>query len=78
MRVLVEELLELLRADAGELGCLAELERARDIVAGGTSADHQVAVHRKALAEGASAEEARCAVVDWLVQETIEGIRRDA
>jgi glutamate---cysteine ligase / carboxylate-amine ligase len=74
MRVLVEELIELLRADADELGCLAELERAREIVAGGTSADRQLAVHRRALAEAASAEEARCAVVDWLVQETKAGL----
>jgi glutamate---cysteine ligase / carboxylate-amine ligase len=74
LRALVEELIDLLRADAAELGCLAELERARDIVADGTSADRQVAVHRKALAEGASAEEARCAVVDWLVQQTKAGL----
>ena len=74
LRALVEELIDLLRADAAELGCLAELERAREIVAGGTSADRQVAVHRKALAEGASAEEARCAVVDWLIQETKAGL----
>jgi glutamate---cysteine ligase / carboxylate-amine ligase len=73
VRALVEELIDLLRADAAELGCLAELERAREIVAGGTSADHQVAVHREALAEGASAEEARCAVVDWLVGATLDG-----
>ena len=43
MRELVEELIELLREDAAELGCLAELERARAIVAEGTSADRQLA-----------------------------------
>jgi hypothetical protein len=40
----------------------------------GRSADRQVAVHRKAVAEGATAEEARRAVVDWLVQETKAGL----
>ena len=63
MRELVEELIELLREDAAELGCLAELERARAIVADGTSADRQLAVYRAALERGAEPPEALRAVV---------------
>jgi carboxylate-amine ligase len=74
MRVLVEELIDLVREDALELGCLAEIERARTIVARGTSADRQLAVHREALAGGAEPEEARRAVIDWLIEATAAGL----
>jgi carboxylate-amine ligase len=74
MRELVEELIELLREDAAELGCTAELERARTIVADGTSADRQLAVYRAALEERAEPSEALRAVVQWLVGATLEGV----
>jgi carboxylate-amine ligase len=74
MRVLVEELIDLVREDALELGCLAEVEHARTIVARGTSADRQLAVHREALAAGAEPEEARRAVIDWLIEATAAGL----
>lgn len=67
---LLEEMIALLRADALALGCLAELEHARTIVARGTSAHRQVRVYNDAKARGASEREALVAVVDWLVQET--------
>ena len=69
-RDLVEEIIALVREDAEALGCVAEIERAREIVAGGTSADRQVAVFEGALSRGASRQEALCAVVDHLVAET--------
>jgi carboxylate-amine ligase len=47
------------------------VERARTIVAIGTSADRQLAIHREALAAGADATEARRAVVDWLIEATV-------
>jgi carboxylate-amine ligase len=68
---LVEELLEMLRDDAAALGCAAELEHARTILARGTSADRQVATFNRLLAEGASQEEALQAVVDLLAQDTL-------
>jgi glutamate---cysteine ligase / carboxylate-amine ligase len=67
---LLEEMIALLREDALALGCLAELEHARTIVARGTSAHRQVRVYNDAKARGASEREALVAVVDWLVQET--------
>ena len=45
---LLEELLALVRSDAEALGCLAEVEAARSIVARGTSADRQEALPRPA------------------------------
>jgi carboxylate-amine ligase len=68
---LVEELLGLLREDAEALGCRAELEHARTILARGTSADRQVAEFGRLVAAGASSEEALRGVVDHLVAETL-------
>jgi carboxylate-amine ligase len=70
-RDLVEELLVLLKEDAEALGCLTEVEHARAIVAGGTSADRQVACFQSLMAGGASREEALRGVVDHLIAETI-------
>ena len=68
---LVDELLTMLREDAEALGCVAEIEHARVIVARGTSADRQVAHYAKLLAEGMSASDALKGVVDHLIEETL-------
>ena len=70
---LLEEVIELVQPDAEALGCLDEVAHARRILERGTSADNQIAVYRRALAQGASPEDASRAVVDWLVQETAAG-----
>jgi carboxylate-amine ligase len=71
---LLDELLELVREDAEALDCVRDVEWTRQIMARGTSAHRQVAVHSKALAEGASEREALNAVVDWLIAETAGGV----
>jgi glutamate---cysteine ligase / carboxylate-amine ligase len=71
---LLEEIIELVRVDAEMLGCLEEVERARDIVKRGTSADRQREIHAKALAGGADDHEALVAVVDHLIDETVAGL----
>ncbi len=68
---LLDEILELVREDAAALGCTREVERTRDIVAKGTSADRQLDVHRQAIAGGANPEAAIRAVVDHLIVETV-------
>ena len=73
-RDLVDELLVLLREDAEALGCTAEIEHARAIVARGTSADRQVACFERLVAEGASREEALKGLVDHLIKETVETV----
>jgi carboxylate-amine ligase len=69
---LVDELIELIHKDAQDLGCLADVERARDILVRGTSAHRQLRVYEAALAEGASETEALQAVVDMLIEETAQ------
>ncbi len=67
---LTDELVELLRPFAEDLGCLREVEHASVIARRGTSADHQLRIYNEALSTGASDRDAQVAVVDWLVAET--------
>jgi carboxylate-amine ligase len=71
---LIEELIYLLHKDADELGCVAEVEHARDIVARGTSADRQIQVYQAAISAGADNEEALRAVVDMLIDNSVAGL----
>lgn len=71
---LVEELIDLVHEDAVELGCLAEVEHARDIVARGTSADRQLRAYREALDGGADEETALQRVVDLLIDESVAAV----
>ena len=68
---LIEELIELVHEDSDELGCVAEVEHAREIVARGTSADRQLRVYRAALEAGANDQEALQAVVDLLISDSV-------
>lgn len=68
---LLEEIIELVRVDALALDCLPEIEHARKIVTGGTSAHRQIATYRAALAGGADKAEAQRKVVDMLMAETV-------
>jgi carboxylate-amine ligase len=71
---LLEELLELVAEDMDALDCRAQVEHARTILKRGSSAHQQLAVHKQALQEGASAVEAMQAVVDHLIAETAAGL----
>ena len=74
MPQLVEELIEIVRDQAIALGSLSHIERARTIVAQGTSADRQRGVYENAIADGAAQSEALHEVVDHLIAETLEGL----
>jgi carboxylate-amine ligase len=69
---LLEEMLELIREDAEYLGCQAEVGHAREILRRGSSAHRQLRVYADALAAGADQQEALRAVVDRLIQETVQ------
>ncbi|HBQ36283.1 MAG TPA: carboxylate-amine ligase, partial [Rhodobacteraceae bacterium] len=69
MGKLVNEMIELLEPDAAKLGCLAEIERAREIVTGGNSADRQRAVYISALEAGKTKDDALREIVRHLIQE---------
>jgi len=66
---LVEEMIGLVSEDAEALGCLAEIERAREIVVGGNSASRQRQVFHDAIAAEAPVEEALREVVRHLIEE---------
>ena len=71
---LVEEAVEMVHQDAEELGCTAELEHVLGIPRGGTSAHRQLSIYEKACAKGSDTHAALQAVVDWLIDETTNGI----
>jgi glutamate---cysteine ligase / carboxylate-amine ligase len=70
---LLDELIAFIGEDAEFLGCTAEVEHTRRIVAEGTSAERQIAAFDRATAAGASRHEALQAVVDHLIEETVAG-----
>ncbi len=71
---LLEEILDMVHSDAQARGCLDEIEAAREILERGTSAHRQLAIYREALAQGADEREALHAVIDWLIEETLNGV----
>ncbi len=71
---LLEELIEIVRPDAYEAGCLPEVLHAREILRRGTSAHRQLDLYHREVEEGTEPEEALRKVVDMLVQETVQGI----
>ena len=70
---LLAELLGLVAEDAAQFGCTTEVERARGILAEGTSAHRQLAIWNEAQAAGADSAGALRTVVDWLAEETVAG-----
>lgn len=66
---MLEELIELVTPHARELGCLAEVQSARDILNEGTSSQRQATVYRSAIDKGADKNEALKEVVHSLVSE---------
>lgn len=75
---LIDELIDMVAVDADELGCMAEVEHAREIVRRGTSAHRQLHIHNAAVGDGADPDEAFRAVVDHLIAETLEGLESPA
>ncbi len=57
--------------DIHAFGCSDALQPLREILAGGSSAQHQLAVYRRERTQGARRVDALRAVVDWLVQASI-------
>ncbi|WP_138933743.1 carboxylate-amine ligase [Roseovarius arcticus] len=66
---LAGEMLELIAEDAVHFGSAAEVSRAREIAANGTSADRQRRVYRKALDKEGDSDAALRAVVAHLIDE---------
>ncbi len=71
---LLNEMMALLREDAEYLGCVDQIEHAREIVRRGTGAQRQLVAYQSALADGADQRQALEAVVDLLIAETVTGL----
>ena len=71
---LLAEIVEFVEEDAVQLGCTQEIENLGQILQQGTSAHNQVAIYNRALAGGASEDEALRQVVDWLIELTVKDI----
>lgn len=71
---LLEEIIELTAEDQARLRCADEVAHARTILKRGTSADCQIRAYRDALDAGRSEDEALKAVVDWLIEATVEDL----
>ncbi len=72
---LLEEIIELTKEDQERLDCIAEVENARNIIKRGTSAHRQISIFNDAIDNGKSQDDALNSVVDWLISETMRGIR---
>ncbi len=70
---LIEELVGILREEAIRFGSLDIIEGTQALIARGTSAEHQIEVFETAVKQGADPEEARQAIVDWLIETTLLG-----
>ncbi|MFD0986837.1 carboxylate-amine ligase [Methyloligella solikamskensis] len=68
---LIEELLELIREDAEELGCASEIKHVRTIMERGTGADRQLERFIALKEAGAGEREALQGVVDLIRDETV-------
>lgn len=71
---LLDDLIAWISEDADALGCLAEVEAARDIVARGSSACRQIEVYEQARTAGLRKRDAFNAVVDHLIKDTVVGL----
>ena len=74
VHVLLVEIIDMVREDAAELGCLEELEHTLAIPERGTSAHMQLSTYANAIEAGATPAEALCIVVDRLVEGTRSGL----
>lgn len=70
---LLEELTELIGEDMEHFDCVDEVAHARNIINKGTSADRQINRYKSFVDAGSGEEEALKAVVDGLIEETVQG-----
>lgn len=71
---LLDEMIDYLLEDAEFFGCVEEIKHARTILGQGTSAHWQLRTYQEAISSGASQQEALKAVVDMLIEETLQGV----
>ena len=73
---MIDEMLSLVSEDANALGCEREISHVRRILSRGTSAHRQLKDYELERANGASVEDSLKAVVDTLIADTAEGLKK--
>lgn len=68
---LLDEMIDMIKEDAEELGCLNEVMNAYKILERGTSSQQQISIYENNLTESGDSDKAIKDVVDWLVKETV-------
>ena len=68
---LLDEMIDMVKEDAEELGCLQEVLNSRNILKRGNSAHQQMAVYQDSFEKSGNKDQALKDVVDWLVAETV-------
>ena len=70
-KVLLDEMIDMIKEDAEELGCLKEVMNAYNILERGTSSQRQIKVYEESMNAQDNKDSALNAVVDWLIDETV-------
>ena len=68
---LIDELIELVKEDASELGCIQEVQNIKNIYKAGTSADKQIKIFKNEIKKSGDTKLALENVVKFLVKETM-------
>jgi carboxylate-amine ligase len=71
LAVLYGRLIELVQKDAEQLDCTSAFSRLDQVLASGTSADHQLALYAAKRASGSGRLDALKHVVDWLAERSV-------
>ena len=70
-KYLIDELIELVKEDASELGCIQEVQNIKNIYKAGTSADKQIKIFKNEIKKSGDTKLALENVVKFLVKETM-------
>ncbi len=76
--ILLDEMLDIISEDAQALDCVKEVNHAYTILERGTSAHRQLNIYTESIKNGYSEVDALNAVVDGLIQKTVEGCTKKA
>ena len=69
---LIDELIELIKEDASELGCIQEVQNIKNIYNAGTSADKQIKIFKNEIKKSGDTKLALENVVKFLIKDTVK------
>ena len=69
---LIDELIELVKEDASELGCIQEVQNIKNIYKAGTSADKQIKIFENEIKKSGDTKLALESVVKFLIKDTVK------